>query len=192
MIVITTVHRSSAARSRFLVVGGVVGVVVGVWFTARQWGAAGVSVGLAVALAAFPAAVDARTSRIPDRLLVWSTVPTLTVIAHEFGNRRGASTALAVILGVLGFAGPIFIVHLVSPASLGFGDVKLAAALGAALGLIDPGLGLFALCIASGVTCVAGLVGRRQALAFGPGLVVGAVVALAVAGQLGQEALPWR
>ncbi len=188
MLVITTVHRSSAARSTKSVVVATVGAGLAV----LRWGAAGALIGLVVAVAVLAAIVDVRTSRIPNPLIAAATVPTLAVIALESSQGSGARAALAVTLGVLGVAGPMFVVHMVSPAALGFGDVKLGAALGGALGLIDPGLGLLALCIASGATGLVGLIARRESLAFGPGLVLGVIVALVIAGQLDREVLPWR
>ena len=41
--------------------------------------------------------------------------------------------------------GPLLVTHLVSPAGMGFGDVKAGAVLGAALGLLDPQIALLAL-----------------------------------------------
>lgn len=52
-------------------------------------------------------------------------------------------------------------------------------------GLVVAGWSLVALCIASGVTAVAGVIRRDAATPFGPGLVVGAVAAV-----LGSAAFP--
>ena len=62
----------------------------------------------------------------------------------------------------------------------------------AALGLVEPRLGLLALCLAAAVTAAVGVARRRSTLPFGPGLVLGAVMALLIAGQLGEEALRWQ
>ena len=78
-------------------------------------------------------------------------------------------------------AGPLLVLHLVSPAAMGWGDVKLAGVLGAALGVVDVRLGIAALAMASGATLAIALVARRSTLPFAPGLVAGAVAVLAVA-----------
>lgn len=141
---------------------------------------AGTWAALAGALAAGAAAalVDLRTRRIPNPLVALAAfAATAGVIEATIRSERAA--IVAAILGVLGLAGPLLVVHLVAPSAIGFGDVKLAGALGAAIGLLDPRLGLLALCVATGTTGVAGLVARRRTLPLGPGLVLGVVAAAA-------------
>jgi leader peptidase (prepilin peptidase)/N-methyltransferase len=75
---------------------------------------------------------------------------------------------------------PLLVLHLVTPAAMGFGDVKLAVALGAGLGVLEPKLAVLALAVASGLTLVAAAWARRAATAFAPGLVIGAAAALAL------------
>jgi leader peptidase (prepilin peptidase)/N-methyltransferase len=86
----------------------------------------------------------------------------------------------------------MFLMHLASPSALGFGDVKLGAVLGAALGLIDPRLGLVALCVAAAVTSVVGLARHRESLPLGPGLVLGATIAPVTFGVLDAGVVTWR
>jgi len=71
-------------------------------------------------------------------------------------------------------------VHLVAPAAMGFGDVKLAVALGAGLGVLEPRLAVLALAIASGLTLLVAACSRRSAMPFAPGLVLGAAAAMAL------------
>jgi leader peptidase (prepilin peptidase)/N-methyltransferase len=80
-----------------------------------------------------------------------------------------------------------FLVHLASPRSMGFGDVRLSTLLGLHLGwlgLLHVPVGLFlgfALGAVVGVTLVAvGRAGRRTALPFGPFLALGSLVAVLV------------
>ena len=80
------------------------------------------------------------------------------------------------VLGAAVFAAPLLTLHLVSPASMGFGDVKTALVLGAASGAIDWRLALAALALA---TAVAGIVAGAESVAFGPGLVAAAAISLA-------------
>lgn len=188
MHVVTTHRRVQPVSLGLLACGGAVVAmsVTGVW------GAPGAVIVLALGIAACAAVVDMRTGRLPNRLVGLAAVPTLAVAGVAFGNGRGLEAVSSVVLGALAFAGPMFVVHLVSPSAIGFGDVKLAAALGVTLGLIEPALGLLALCIASAVTALVGLLGRHKTLAFGPGLVAGAIAALLIAAQLGEGALQWQ
>lgn len=188
MHLVMTHKRAQPASTGLLALGGVAGVTL----AAGAWGATGAMMAVALAVATSAAVIDMRTGRIPNGLVILAGVPTLAVVLVAIADGRGAELVGSVALGVAAFAGPVFAVHLVSPSAIGFGDVKLAAALGAALGLIEPGLGLLALCIAAAITAAVGLVGRRRVLPFGPGLVFGAVMALVVAGQLGEATLQWQ
>lgn len=188
MHVVTPQERATPATVGLLALAGTLGAVA----ASRRWGEVGGLVALVVVVAAVAAVIDARSGRIPDTLVVSALVPTLVVVGAAMTGTSGAGALGAAVLGAVTFAGPIFVVHLVSPQAIGFGDVKLAAALGAALGLIDPRLGLPALCVAAGSTAAVGLARRRSALPFAPGLVIGTIAALVIAGQLGEEAVRWR
>ena len=149
----------------------------------------GVALASSLAVATVAAIVDVRTHRLPDTLVVAAALPVVAVGA--------ASGALDdVLLGAVVFAAPILAVHLVSPVVMGFGDVKFAAALGGATGLLDPLWALVALCVASGVTAIVGLFRRARSLPFGPGLVAGAASAVTIAAAfpnaLSEGRLPWR
>jgi leader peptidase (prepilin peptidase)/N-methyltransferase len=61
---------------------------------------------------------------------------------------------------------------------MGFGDVKLAVVLGAAIGVLDWNLAIPALALAAGSTATVGVLTRARHVAFGPGLVGGALVAM--------------
>ena len=73
---------------------------------------------------------------------------------------------------------PLLLMHLTSPSSMGFGDVKLAVMAGAAIGATDWHVALPALALAAGVTATVGVVGRVRYVPFGPGLVGATLVAL--------------
>lgn len=141
-------------------------------------------------ISAAAAFADARTGLIPNRLVAAAAVPGLLFLVHA-GATGAATTWLDMSLGTLSAAGPILAIHVVSPSAIGFGDVKLAAVLGASLGIIDPRASLLALCVASALTGLAGLLRRRSELPFGPGLVAGSVVAM-FCFTLTKGALPWR
>lgn len=139
-------------------------------------------VAVALGPAAAAAAVDVRTLRLPDRLVVLTAVvPVAAVLVAPVD--RVVDHAALLLLGAVVMGGPLVLLHLVAPAAVGFGDVKLAAALGVALGSIDPRLGFVALAVASGATLLAAASLRRSTLPFGPGLVLGAAVSSVVDAQ---------
>jgi leader peptidase (prepilin peptidase)/N-methyltransferase len=73
---------------------------------------------------------------------------------------------------------PVLALHLVSPASMGFGDVKAAVVLGAAVGTVDARLAYVALCLAAAGGVAVGLATRRRTIPFGPFLVVASLLVL--------------
>ena len=134
-------------------------------------------------------AVDLAVHRLPDRVTVpaYAAVATaLLVDAVALGTWPAllrAGLAAAAALGVAVFAAVL------SPRGLGFGDVKLLGLLGLVLGWVGWGalltgvlLGLVTGAAASLTLIAAGRAGWRTALPFGPPLLAGAVLALAVQG----------
>jgi leader peptidase (prepilin peptidase)/N-methyltransferase len=131
----------------------------------------------AVAMLVPAAAIDIEYRRLPD---VWvgaslAVLVTAFVVGWAVGHPLDVGQSIG---GALAMTLPVLVLHLVSPASMGFGDVKAAAALGAAVGTIDWRLGAVALCIATLSGAVAGLATQRRSIAFGPFLVFGAWFAL--------------
>lgn len=175
----TLTHTPTAAtRSATAIAAGAIGVGA---FGAGTVGV-GVAVWVALSIATFAAWVDLQSSRIPDELVALALLPSVGSAGAALVTGGGATRLVAVVSGIGILALPLLVIHLVSPSAMGFGDVKLAVAVGAAIGLVDPALGLIALCVASALTAAVGVATRRRALPFGPGLVIGAVAALALAG----------
>ena len=126
--------------------------------------------------AAVAALVDWRAHRVPDSLVILTLAPVvLAVVVADEPTRR----LVAVAAGAGLMALPLLLVHVVAPAAMGFGDVKLALALGAALGVIAPELTVPALAAGAGTTLLVASCTRRVAMPFAPGLVAGAATALA-------------
>jgi len=131
--------------------------------------------------------VDLASHRLPDRV----TYPTVVVCAAAFlvdAAVLGSWGALvrAVVAAAVAFAVP-YAVAAVSPEALGLGDVKLLGLLGLVLGWFGWGLllagvflGLLTGAVVSLVLLAARRAGWRTALPFGPPLLVGAVLALAL------------
>jgi leader peptidase (prepilin peptidase) / N-methyltransferase len=140
---------------------------------------------------AVAANVDRREFRLPDALVGLAATPLVAVVfmAPAAGAPVVAASAVA---GAMVAGAPIGVVHLVAPTSMGFGDVKAAAVLGGAVGVVEWRLALVAICAAAAAAAVSALVLRRRTVALGPFLVGGAFVVLALAGLSGPEALPWR
>ncbi|WP_326598778.1 A24 family peptidase [Streptomyces sp. NBC_01803] len=144
---------------------------------------------LAVPAAVLLATVDFAVQRLPDVL----TLPLAVAVAAGLGvaallpgaggSWRGALFGGAVLTGVY------FVLFLINPRGMGFGDVKLAASIGVVLGwygwstvffgtlvgfLLAAGYG-FSLVIAGGA-------GRGRTIPFGPFMALGALVALLLGG----------
>ena len=137
------------------------------------------------------AIVDAAERRLPNRLVLLSIAPVAFVCALDpFIGRLTAVEGVA--LGAVFLAAPLLALHLIAPTSMGFGDVKAAAALGAALGLIQPELALWTLCLASAITATWGIARRARHVALGPGLVVAAFTVLLAGAWFGIEVSAWH
>ena len=90
--------------------------------------------------------------------------------------------------GVILFVGYL-VLHLIAPAGMGLGDVKLAAVLGLYLGFVSYTHLLMATALAfilgalwSGALLLTRKVTMRSSVAFGPFMLLGAAISLAVAG----------
>lgn len=142
---------------------------------------------VALAAAVTVAAVDAAVFRIPNRVVFPALAATVALFGVE--GLGGDGSAIRALAGGALFYAALGAIHLVSPAKMGFGDVKLAALLGLPLGwqawLAVPA----SLVLASllGLVLHGGLVaaGRRvwhDELPFGLYLALGATVTVAIGG----------
>ena len=131
--------------------------------------------------------VDVDVRRLPDGMVLPAypaLLALLTLASLGAGDWRpllGAAAAMAALYALY------FVLALVSPASLGYGDVKLSGLIGLVLGWLGAGpalLGVVAGFVAGGVIAVVMLalqrVGLRSHIAFGPAMLAGAVAALAL------------
>lgn len=124
------------------------------------------------------AVVDLRCGRLPDLLVIPAAAVAVVAVVHPVVE----VDAFEVVSGVVLAAGLLFALHVVSPASLGFGDVKTAVAAGGLVGIVDPLAVVVGLVIGTGLTAMVAIARRRRSLAFGPGLVIGHIVALGLIG----------
>ncbi|MFF1464856.1 prepilin peptidase [Streptomyces sp. NPDC058330] len=181
-----------AVRPRYAPV--VVAPLVTVLVCAALAGAVGPRPELVVWLAATPVAVllaviDRRVHRLPDPL----TLPLAAALALLLGGAallpgHGGSWTTA-LLGGAALGGFYFLLFLINPQGMGFGDVKLALALGVALGwygwavLLAGGFAGFLF----GAVYGAGLLllrraGRKTGIPFGPFMIAGALLGLLFGG----------
>ena len=129
--------------------------------------------------------VDLRVYRIPDRIVF----PALGASIVLF---TGAAIAIEIdqikfgVVGMLTFFLIMFVFHVVYPAGMGFGDVKLALLMGLSVGWVASSSGgaAYLVMIALFVGCIVGIVfglavrlarGRGGAFPFGPALAFGTI-----------------
>ena len=131
--------------------------------------------------------IDADVHRLPDGLVLPAypaLLALLLVATLGLGEWRALWQALACMAALYAL---YFVLAIVSPGSLGFGDVKLAGLVGLVLGWLGVGdavFGLLAGFLVGGLIAVVMLVGHRVGMrshiAFGPSMLVGAMLAIAV------------
>ena len=141
---------------------------------------------LAAALVAL-SAIDLEHYILPNRIVYPLAVAMVVLLAiASWGDDDFDAFVRGLAAGAIAFA-VFFVLHLVSPRSMGFGDVKLSFVLGLSLGWLGWGevlLGLFLGFVYGalvGVVLIALRVRERnQALPFGPFLAAGALTAVLV------------
>lgn len=129
--------------------------------------------------------IDVDVHRLPDGLVLPAYPALLALLAFATlgaGEWRPLRDALVAMAGMYAL---YFVMAMISPSSLGFGDVKLSGLIGLVLGWLGLGtalLGLLAGFVAGGVIALVMLVAQRAGLrshiAFGPAMLVGAFLAL--------------
>jgi leader peptidase (prepilin peptidase) / N-methyltransferase len=127
--------------------------------------------------------IDLEHYIVPNRVIY----PTLAlcipllVIAAAVGNRWDW-LGEAAVGGVAGFSG-LFVIHVIQPRGMGFGDVRLAGVIGMMLGWLGLGhvaLGLFLGFVMAAVIGIGLIItklrSRKDAIPFGPFLAAGAAI----------------
>ncbi|WP_078655832.1 prepilin peptidase [Streptomyces fulvoviolaceus] len=131
--------------------------------------------------------VDFRVQRLPDALTLPLAAAALALLGLvEFVPEHAGEWTTA-LLGALALGSAFFVLFLINPGGMGFGDVKLALGLGAVLGWYGwptVMLGTFAAflfgALYGGALVVARRAGRKTAIPFGPFLIAGAYVGLLI------------
>jgi leader peptidase (prepilin peptidase)/N-methyltransferase len=165
------------------------GIVVGLALWRWGWSSAATAASALFGVLVVVCGVDLAHRRIPDRVTTPLTVATLAVTVGAAWSTGRSATLVGGIGGAFTFWALLGVVHLVAPAGLGRGDVKLAPSLGAAVGLeagdlpgaVGAVVGTLAVAAAVGVAI--GLVllvvrRRNEPYPFGPALAVATVFVL--------------
>jgi len=146
---------------------------------------------LAAAVALALTLIDLDTRRLPD-VLTLGVVPPLVLLLVAASAASGDWTALwRALAGGAALFTFYFVLLVIYPAGMGFGDVKFALSLGIALGYLGWGslvVGAFAAFLLGGVLSIVllatGKVTRKSGLPFGPWMAAGAAVGVAVGEQV--------
>ncbi|WP_305094902.1 A24 family peptidase [Prescottella sp. R16] len=117
--------------------------------------------------------VDLRVRRLPNALTLPGAAAAVAV-ATATGHGRAA------LAGALLLTGTYLVLHLIAPAAMGAGDVKLAFGLGAVTGVAGASAWLAAAALAPAITAAAGLLCRNRGavVAHGPSMCAATAVSL--------------
>ncbi|MFJ1972999.1 prepilin peptidase [Streptomyces sp. NPDC087903] len=133
------------------------------------------------------AVVDFRVQRLPDALTLPLAAAALALLGLVALVPEHAGDWPTALWGALALGGAFFVLFLINPGGMGFGDVKLALGIGAVLGWYGwptVMLGTFAAfllgALYGGALVVTRRAGRKTAIAFGPFLIAGGYVGLLI------------
>ena len=136
-------------------------------------------------------AVDLATQRLPDPLVLGSLAAGVVLLGLAAAVAGDAGPLLRAAVGMVALFGLYLALALINPAGLGLGDVKLAGVLGLHLAwlswdaLLGGALaGFLLVALVALVLLAAGRADRSTELAFGPFMLLGAVVGILTNGWL--------
>jgi leader peptidase (prepilin peptidase)/N-methyltransferase len=142
-----------------------------------MWFRAVLDIAAGIALIAWMAAlslVDIRERRLPNALTLPGAAVILAVAAV-------CGRGLPAVLGAAALAGAYLVVHLVAPAAMGAGDVKLAVGLGALTGALSVDIWALAALGAPLLTAAWGLLTGMRTVPHGPSMCLSTTAALLLA-----------
>ncbi|WP_406726101.1 A24 family peptidase [Streptomyces sp. GD-15H] len=133
------------------------------------------------------AVVDFRVQRLPDPLTLPFAAAALALLGLVTLVPEHAGEWTTALLGALALGAGYFVLFLINPGGMGFGDVKLALGAGAVLGwygwptvMLGTFAGFLFGALYGGALVVARRAGRRTAIPFGPFLIAGAFAGLLI------------
>ncbi|MFD5475942.1 prepilin peptidase [Streptomyces hawaiiensis] len=131
--------------------------------------------------------VDFRVRRLPDPLTLPFAGAALALLGLTALVPEHAGEWTTALLGSLALGGGYFVLFLINPAGMGFGDVKLALGAGAALGwygwptvMLGTFAGFLLGALYGTALVIARRANRKTAIPFGPFLIAGAFLGLLV------------
>jgi leader peptidase (prepilin peptidase)/N-methyltransferase len=135
--------------------------------------------------------IDLEHYLLPNRIVYPMTVALLVLFTFAAAlDDDWSALGRGLVAGAIAFA-VYLLLHLVSPRSMGFGDVKLSFSLGLALGWLsweELALGLFLAFLYGAVIGIVLMIARRRdrkaAIPFGPFMAAGALTAILVGGPI--------
>ncbi|MGQ0631522.1 MAG: prepilin peptidase [Sporichthyaceae bacterium] len=158
------------------------------------WGALAAALGLSADLPAFLylswigvalAAIDLRHHRLPDALVLPSYPIALALLGVAAIADTGGEPLIRAVVGATLTAGFYYLIALLRPGGIGFGDVKLAGLLGLQLGWIGwteiaagPLIAFATAAVVATALLLLGRVTRTSRLPFGPFMLGGSLVAI--------------
>ncbi|MFF5648551.1 prepilin peptidase [Streptomyces collinus] len=131
--------------------------------------------------------VDFRVRRLPDPLTLPFAGAALVLLGLTALVPEHAGHWTTAVLGSLALGGGYFVLFLINPAGMGFGDVKLALGTGAALGwygwptvMLGTFVGFLLGALYGAALVITRRADRKTAIPFGPFLITGALLGLLV------------
>ncbi len=133
------------------------------------------------------ALIDLDTHRLPDVLTLGVLPPLVALLAWASAVSGDWSALVRALVAGTSLFVFYFLLLVIYPGGMGFGDVKLSASVGVALGYLGwgaLGVGAFAAFLLGGIFGIAlmivGKKGRRDGVPFGPWMVLGAAIGIGV------------
>jgi leader peptidase (prepilin peptidase)/N-methyltransferase len=143
------------------------------------------AIGVALAL------IDIDVKRLPNAIVLPSYPVGIVLLGAATVVNGDWSALVRALLGMAALFGFYFVLNLVYPAGMGFGDVKLAGVLGLYLGYLGWAevvaggfLGFLFGGVIGGVLMTMRRAGRKSKIPFGPFMLAGALAAILVGGAL--------
>jgi len=134
------------------------------------------------------AVIDLQHRLLPNRVVLPSLVAGAALLLVPAAAEGAWAALLRALLGAAALFAAFLVLALISPRGLGMGDVKLAAVVGLFLGWLGWGVvllgavaGFVVQAVLALVLLALGRVRRDSALPFGPAMLVGAALAMALA-----------
>jgi len=136
-------------------------------------------------------AIDLDTRRLPDRIVLPSYGVAAALLGLASLLEHDWSASLRAVVGGAVMYAFYFLLAVIRPGGMGFGDVKLSGVIGLYLGWLSWGallIGGFAGFVIGGLSgiglIIAGRAGRKSMIPYGPYMLVGAVVGVLWGSQL--------